>query len=681
MRQKRITRRKFIATTGAASLAAGCSGAASNGNGAEAESAPEAVEVVASAPSAAPRRERPSGRVVILGFDGIEPRILSDLMAAGEVPNFAKLRDEGGFERLETTAPPQSPTAWTSFATCKNPGGHGIFDFIRRDPRRMFPAVGTGRFDQAMVDTSGRLQQPASSVAYRQGDPFWVAADRQGLRTVILSVPFAFPADRLEHGRMLCGLGVPDLRGTTSVFFSFSDAHNEREDVSGGQKIPLIFDGTTAHATFQGARDVTQQGQAFVEEQLTIQADREAQRATVTGQGQSIELELNTWSPWIEWEFAVTESFSVHAISRFVLLECGESVTVYMSCLQFHPQHPYAPFSEPVGYTAELANRYGLFKTIGWIYDTHAVRQDALTEDMFLTDVDDTMEWRAQLTLDEIDQGDFDLLVSCWTATDRVGHLFWRFRDPEHPLYDAGLAARYGKALEQSYKKADEIVGRVMARLSEDDALIVLSDHGFETFRRGFNVNTWLIRNGYLAVNGQVDAATASTDTPWLQDYDWANTKAYAIGLSSMYLNLRGREMAGIVDPSEADALIAEIKEKLLAEVDPETGARVFSAIYTRHDYSGAAMADAPDFSFGFAEGYQTSRGTARGIAPPELFEDNEDKWSGEHAASDKARLPGILFTNRPLTHPVPDIRDLGISALAYLGADIPDDFEGTPIF
>ena len=658
MTHNRISRRSFLVSTGATTGAAGIGAGVAHGvaKGAKAEE---------------------KGRVVILGFDGIEPTILEEMMAAGDAPNFVKLRDQGAFERLETTAPPQSPTAWTSFATCKNPGGHGIYDFIRRDPRRMFPAVGTGRTNHAMVDTSGRLQQPAESVAYRKGDPFWVTADRQGLRTVILSVPFAFPPDELEHGRMLCGLGVPDLRGTTSIFFSFSEAHGEKADVSGGQNVPLFFDGDTALVTFEGARDVTEQRPAYVPQQISITADREAQRAVVTGQDQTVELELNEWSDWIEWEFEVTEHFKVYAISRFVLLECGETVNVYMSCLQFHPRHPYAPITHPASYAAELANRYGLFKTIGWIYDTHAVRQGALTEDSFLVDVDNTMEWRAKLTLDEIDEDNFDILASCWTATDRVGHLFWRFRDPKHPMYDAALAEKYGKALEQSYKKADEIVGRVMAKLRENDALFVLSDHGFETFRRGFNVNTWLIRNGYLAVKEQDDAATASTETPWLQDYDWPRSKAYAIGLSSLYLNIRGREAAGTVPPDEVDALIEEIKEKLLAVTDPETGDAVFSNIYTRHDYSGAAIADAPDISFGYAEAYQSSKGTVRGTAPVELFEDNDDKWSGEHAASDKARLPGILFSNRPLTKDTPDIRDLGITALTYLGADVPGDFEG----
>lgn len=657
MKKRPISRRHFMAGAGAAGIGAAISPA-----------------------SAPPARAAAKGRVVILGFDGIDPRILDDMMAAGGAPNFARLREQGVAATLRTTNPPQSPVAWTSFATCKNPGGHGIYDFIRRDPERMFPDVGTGRLNHATLDYNGRVEQPASSIAYRRGEPFWAAADRQGVRAKILNVPFAFPADPLEHGRMLSGLGTPDLRGTTSIFFHFSEDVTEREDVAGGQNLPLRFEDGAATVMLDGARDVRQQRPAYIQTPVTFRVDRDAGTAEVEAQGERIALELGKWSPWMSWSFEVTPHFTVQAISRFVLLECKDRVRVYMSCLQFDPRAPYAPFTHPGSYAAELANRYGLFKTIGWIYDTHALRQDALTEDVFLDDIRDTMEWRARLTLDEIDAGEFDILVSCWTATDRAGHMFWHHRDPGHPMHDPKDAAKYAKVIEGTYRKCDEITGRVLERLRDDDLLMVLSDHGFETFRRGFHVNTWLIRNGYLAVRGQTDPAEATTDTPWLQGYDWARTKAYALGLSSVYLNIRGREMAGTVDPASAPGLIAEIREKLLEVRDPENGAKVFSEIYTRDAYSGTEIAAAPDLCLGYAEAYQNSKDTARGAAPAGLFEDNLDKWSGEHAASDAARLPGIFFANRPLAKKDPDIRDLGVTALAYCGADIPDDLEGAPL-
>jgi len=358
-------------------------------------------------------------------------------------------------------------------------------------------------------------------------------------------------------------------------------------------------------------------------------------------------------------------------------MEAGERVRLYMSAFQFHPDAPYAPMSCPEGYMHELRERYGLFKTLGWAHETHALREDELTEKGFLEDSMRTMELRAMLTLDELERDDFDVLISAWTATDRIGHMFWRYRDPEHPMYDAEGAKLYGQALEQSYEKMDEIVGKVMPKIQENDLFIVMSDHGFETFRKGFNINTWLVRNGYAAVEGQDAPETAVGEKGFLMDFDWTRTRAYAIGLSSMYLNIQGRERNGIVPPEQADALIQELREKLLAVTDPDTGEKVFEELYSRDVYSGVAVHDAPDISLGYARGYQNTKSAAKGAIPKELLIPNLDKWSGDHVASNFSRIPGMLFVNRPLAAEEPDIRDLGVTTLAYVDVKPPEDFEG----
>ncbi|MEK7794687.1 MAG: alkaline phosphatase family protein, partial [Candidatus Hydrogenedentota bacterium] len=349
--------------------------------------------------------------------------------------------------------------------------------------------------------------------------------------------------------------------------------------------------------------------------------------------------------------------------------------------LQFHPVDQYIRFTTPESYGAELKDRYGFFKTIGWEFDTHALRQDALTNEVFLQDVRDTMAWTERLALNEMDRGQFDLLVAASTGPDRVSHMFWAYRDSKHPLYTPELAAKYGRVVEDSYTIMDGIVGNVMAKLAPNDLLMIMSDHGFHSFRRGFNVNTWLIREGYLSVEGQTDVATATNPKSFLDGYDWPTSKAYNLGLGSIFLNLRGREGKGIVDPKAADAVIAEIREKLLAVTDPKTGEKVFSQIYTRADYKGIASADAPDIQLGYAEGYQSTKDAVKGTAPSELFEDNDDKWSGEHAASDPVITPGIFFSNKPITAEKPDLVDIGVTTLNYLGRAIPSDFEGKNLF
>ncbi|MCH7960639.1 MAG: alkaline phosphatase family protein [Candidatus Hydrogenedentes bacterium] len=614
-------------------------------------------------------------RVIILGFDGVEPTIVEEMMAAGELPNLSAIRDSGSYAHLGSSNPPQSPTAWSSFATSTFPGNHGIYDFLRRTPKNYRPGVGFGSVVKPKLAPDGSLAEPPSFKSIRQGKTFWKAANEQGARCKILSVPFAFPADDLNESCMLSGLGVPDIRGTTSTFFLMSEDAAQAKNLSGGKLLPLRFNGDRATVVLEALRHP--ETRKFLNVSVGVVADRTEKRVTLELPDQTISLGEGEWSQWIEWKIDVTPKYTVYAISRIHVLEAGDTVRLYMTCLQFDPTRPYMRMTTPPDYGSELFERYGHFKTIGWIYDTHALRQDALTEQLFLDDVKNTMAWRETLTLDELDRGNMDLLISVWTGTDRVAHLFWRFRDPAHPQYTEEGARLFGKAVENTYKQMDAIIGKVRERLNPGDLLMIISDHGFHSFRKGFNVNTWLIRNGYLAVIGMSNPQTASNPKPFLQGYDWNRTKAYSLGLGSIFLNLQGREGQGTVSPADADALIEEIRAKLLAVTDPDTGDKIFSAIYTRDEYTGPASGDAPDLQLGYAEGYQSTKNAAKGAAPAELFEPNNDKWSGEHAASDVATTPGIFFANKTLTSDTPRIVDIGVTALEYLGKDVPLEMEG----
>ncbi len=669
MKRNRITRRTFLAGTAAAGVAF----------------AGKRVFGIGKAAAAA------GGRVIILGFDGVEPEIVREMMAVGDLPNLERLQGMGGYAPLKTTIPPQSPVAWSSFMTCKNPGGHNIFDFIRRDPKGQYgpmPYVGTGKVDHVRLGADGGVIDPPKAEAYMKGRTFWSVADEQGRRCRILNIPFAFPPDNLKNGVQLCALGVPDLRGTTSVYSSLSDAFTPAqlsEQLSGGQRIALKFDGSdTAQVDVPGPRDQRYKygdPQAFTMAPMKVSVDRKSRQGTIEIQGRKVEFKQGEWSPWIEVEFAMSPTYKVYGVTRVFPLEVGAQVNLYMACQQYHPTHPFTPFTSPAEYSEQLRQRYGLYKTIGWAYDTHAMRQDALTEEAFMMDVRQTMAWREKLTLDELDRGEFDMLISAWTATDRVGHMFWRFRDPQHPMHDPELAKIFGTALEETYKIMDAIVGKAMERVKEGDVLMVLSDHGFESWRTGFNLNDWLRDNGYLKVS---DPAKAQSG--FLQGIDWAGTKAYSVGLSSMYLNLQGRESQGIVPQAEAEKTIAEIRDKLLLVKDPANGNAILRSIYTRNDYKGEAMAEAPDFSLGYHRYYQSSKSAAKGAileaaeGAGKYTEPNINKWAGEHAASDAAYKPGIFFCSRALQKPEPDIRDLGVTSLKFLEADVPADYEGDSI-
>ncbi len=625
-------------------------------------------------------------RAIILGFDGIEPTIASAMMDKGELPNLAKLRESGQFEPLQSSNPPQSPTAWSDFATCRAPLNHGIYDFLRRDPKTYIPSPGFGSVKQPSFTPDGILQKAPQFVNYRQGDTFWKVGSAQGLRVKALGIPFAYPADALPEGSSeLCGLDVRDIRGTQSTYFAFSeDFSAKEEDVAGGVHLQLAFTGNTATAEVPGLR--SPKDRQLVRVPMSFEVDRAAKTVKISVQGQSAALKEGAWSPWLEWSFAVTPQYTVRAISRFHCMEAGTKVRIYMTCLQYHPREPMIPFSAPPAYSGELADRYGLFKTIGWTCDTKALEKDDMTEDMFLEDARQTMAWYEHLTLDEIDRGNFDLLAAGWTEPDRVSHMFWRFRDPKHPLYTEEGAKKYGRVVEDTYITMDRIVGEVTQRLKPGDLLMILSDHGFHSFHTGFSVNTWLIRNGYLVVKGQPDQATAVNDNKYLVDfksgdsyYDWSKSKAYGLGLGMIFLNLQGREGQGIVAPAEAPALLANLRTQLLAVTEPKSGEKIFEEIATNVNPQGAATLEAPDIQLGYADGYQTDKNSAAGAAPKDLFSPNDSKWSGEHASSGQAITPGIFFSNRKL-RTKPGLRDLGVTALDYLGAKPDAAFEGATL-
>jgi len=660
------------------------------------EAKPEQPKTETSAPAAAaapaaekeetpaPALEAPKGRVIILGFDGVDPDLVGEMMAAGELPNLSKLKDGGKFQALGSSIPPQSPTAWSSFNTCRNPLNHGIYDFLKRTPNNYMPGVGFGSTTGAKLNADGSLQKAPEYISNRLGDTFWKSASDHGRKVKALLVPFAFPADDLnEECRMLCGLDVPDIRGTQSTYFAIAEAYTETESVGGGIRLPLSLDAEgKATVMIPGLRD-PQDRSKEIETALQISVNRENKTITLgVGDAQQLTLPEGEWSAWIGWEFQVSPKYSVKAVSRFHAMNASDSPRLYMTCLQFHPDSPMIRFSSPENYAAELKQRYGLYKTIGWTYDTKALQKDDqidMTEEMFLEDVAQSMEWKTQLTLDEIDAGNFDLLVSATTGPDRVSHMFWAYRDPKHPLYTEEMAAKYGREVEKTYIKMDETVGRVMAKLKDNDLLMVMSDHGFHSFRRGFNVNKWLIENGYLMPKGKSDPATAYTDEKYLQDYDWSQTKAYGLGLGMIFLNLQGREGQGTVAPADAEALINEIRGKLLALTDPNTGDKVFNDVYININPQGEAVGDAPDIQLGYAEGYQTAKASAAGAAPDYLFEDNKDKWSGEHASSDLASTSGILFANQDLKDGA-TLVDLGVTALDYINTPVPPEFEGVSL-
>jgi len=217
------------------------------------------------------------------------------------------------------------------------------------------------------------------------------------------------------------------------------------------------------------------------------------------------------------------------------------------------------------------------------------------------------------------------------------------------------------------------MVGRVREKIKDRDLLLIVSDHGFKTFRRGVDINTWLHQNGYLSLK-----EGKSQSGEWYRDVDWSKTRAYAFGLSGLYLNRAGREAEGIVTPDEAAGLKAELIEKLSGLSDPENGgAAAITTLYdTAEIYSGPYKENAPDLILGFYPGYRHAWESVSGEVTGKIFIDNEKAWSADHCI-DHRYVPGVFFSSRPLESEDLSLQDIAPTALRLFGINPPGYMDG----
>jgi predicted AlkP superfamily phosphohydrolase/phosphomutase len=344
--------------------------------------------------------------------------------------------------------------------------------------------------------------------------------------------------------------------------------------------------------------------------------------------------------------------------------------------------------SSPASFSSEIYERLGTYRTLGWAEATWPLNEDRLDEKAFMDDLFRAFDDRAQVILQRLDAKQWDLLVGVIESTDRVQHMMWRLIDPEHPMYDKALAAKFGDAIERVYQRCDEFVGEVMSRVPEGTPILIVSDHGFHSFRQSVNLDTWLVQNGFMALQGQAPGDKKLHDlfgggTFW-ENVDWSHTRAYAMGLGQIYINLKGREAHGIVSPGdESKRVQADLIERLLAMTDPKTGARMVDAVYKADDvYSGEFVKNAAELQVGFAEGYRVSWQSSLGGSPPGLVYPNMKKWSGDHGSYDYKSTSGTFISSRQIGGNTPlQIIDVAPTVLKYFGVPIPSDIDGKPIF
>lgn len=612
----------------------------------------------------------PYDKVIVIGLDGLEPKIVEPMLANGELPNLAKLRERGGYSRCRTTFPAQTPVAWSTFATGVNPGGHGIFDFLRRDPKTYLPDLALNRYEQKSAFV------PPKAVNLRGGTPVWSLLSKAGIRSTVIRCPCTYPPDDFK-GKMLSGMGVPDLRGGlgTATFYSTADGVAPRESESAVQ---IALDGKgSARTQLIGPRN-PKNPREDLRIDLTLEVDRAARRVVVKSDGQpkALEVREGEWSDWLRVKFKMGLLQSVSGMVRFLLVRTEPVLELYASPVNFDPAQPMFPISHPWEYAAELQREIGTFYTTGMVEDHTGLSNLRFDEPHYLDQCAQVLDERARMMRYELDRLTEGFFFCLFDTPDRLQHMFWRFREPGHPANAEGEAmGPWSRAIEDHYRECDAIVGEAMRYADDRTLFITLSDHGFNSFQRGVHLNTWLHDNGVLALKNGAKPHEELGD--FFRQVDWSRTKAYALGIGGMYLNVAGREAQGIVAPGDADALSRDIARGLTGLRDEARGCVAVRGVSRRDEiYRGAFAADSPDLVVNFNGGYRASWSTALGGMPHGHFEDNVKRWGGDHII-DPALVPGVLFMSQSFRGESASLLDLAPTILAALGVPRGEAMEG----
>ena len=608
-------------------------------------------------------------RVLVIGLDGLEPRIVEPMLAAGELPHLARLRASGGYSRVATTYPAQTPVAWSTFATGTTPGGHGIYDFLRRDPQTYLPDLGLNRYEQKNAFV------PPKAVNLRRGETIWDRLTRAGIPSTVIRCPCTYPAEKLK-GKLLAGLGVPDIRGGlgTPTWYTAGEDYDQRESE---RVIRIAPDRGTVHTQLIGPRLPGSAGDATLD--MALEVDTDGRRVMVRSSGTpgTLEVREGQWSDWLQVKFKLGFMQSVAGIVRFYLPRL-EPLALYASPVNFAPDAPLFPISAPWDYAGAMEQAIGTYYTAGMVEDHTGLTNGRIDESAFLAQCELVMRERQSMLFTELDRFDEGFLFCLFDTPDRVQHLFWRFREPDHPANRDGLDAAYTHVIEDHYRRCDAVVGRALEAIGGEALVIVLSDHGFTSFQRGVHLNGWLQANGFLALKPGVEPGHDAGE--FLKQVDWSRTKAYALGLGGIYLNLQGREAQGIVLAHDAGRTGQEIVVGLTGLADPARGQVAVAAVKRREEiYRGACADESPDLLVCCAEGYRASWTTALGGVPGELFEDNVRRWGGDHIV-DPTLVPGVLFMSRPFRGDGAGLSDLAPTILGAFGVPKGAAMEGASL-
>lgn len=614
-------------------------------------------------------------KCVIVGLDGMDFKLTEKMLDEDKLPNFARLKNKGCFKPLATSIPSISPVAWSSFQTGSNPGKHNIFDFLTRDNKTYMPRLSSVDIrPQRQSIRLGKYQLglgKADIRLLRKGKPFWKTLGENGIFSSILRVPITFPPERF-YGVSLSGMCVPDLKGTQGMFSVYTTRLDDRGEHIGGERYKVEKNKDIIKAELIGPANPLRSDNKVLKLPFEVKViDKTSVRLRINGNGLS--LGKGEYTDWVKVEFRAAPCFRISGICKFLLISVEPEFELYVTPINIDPEKPAMPISHPSFYSTYLSKKQGAFATLGLAEDSWALNEEVLTDDAFIEQCVRTDQEREEMFFDSLDKVKKGLCVCVFDGTDRIQHTFWRDIDQEHPARQLHLPAQERNTIEEHYQRTDSMIGRIVEKCDNRNTLLmIISDHGFSTFRYGVDLNRWLEENGYLVV-GQ-----GQRDKKHLQGIEWSETRAFAIGLSGIYLNLKGRESKGIVDPgTEATQLRDEISEKLSKLIDENRNVPAVKNVYNALKiYNGPYQSQSPDLLIGFNKGYRASWETAVGQVTEQVFHDNKKAWSGDHCI-DPSLVPGVLFCNRKIESGNPRLMDIGPTTLDMFGVSVPEYMDG----
>jgi predicted AlkP superfamily phosphohydrolase/phosphomutase len=603
-------------------------------------------------------------KMIVLGVDGMDPDFLEAHWAS--LPNLNRLRHAGGFRRLGTSIPPQSPVAWSNFITGMDPGGHGIFDFVHRDPATLAPFSSMAQAEEAKHRlTIGNFSFPLSSGTVRllrKGVPFWEDLGAHGVQATVIRMPTNFPPVG-RKSLTLSGMGTPDLQGGSFFSYYTDDPGEIRESVPGGRIFRIDCANHWAEISIPGPANTFRTGRPASSATVRMDVDAAQGLARFDFGDRQLILKPGEWSDWVRLRFPLLPGIKDEiGIVRLFLRRVQPHVELYVSPVNIDPTAPEFPISTPTSYSSELAGALGLFYTQGIAEDTSALRAGALNHQQFLEQSQSVLSDSLRMFRYQLDRFRQGLLFFYFSSIDQNSHMLW---------------GKFEGELLNFYRQLDGAVGEALDKSAPDTTIIVMSDHGFAPFDRAVHLNTWLMKEGFLALD---DAANVG-DEEMFPHVDWSKTQAYSLGLNGLYLNLKGREVNGIVEPGEAAAgVLKRLSERLLAFRDPQSGEPVVKRVYQSHIvFQDKHLENAPDLIVGYARRYRSSWQTSLGAVPKDVIEDNTQAWIGDHCMAAEV-VPGVFLSNRTIRRDAPELIDVTATIFNQFGVAPSERIKGQPI-